>query len=367
MRVVYVISGLYRGGLENWLLTLAGSLVAKNYDVLVINLTGHGNLFEEYEAAGVKVVCLDDKKVRAGTFRFDTTMRLRSVVKKLNPDIIQTMHFSANYHTRLATIGMDIPQITNIHTCGREKKPFRRFMNQLLSLKTTQFVSDSYMVKEVVDDELNYFKKPSSVIYNGLLDDFTQVEPAELSEFSLTDGPVFVAAARLVPVKNIAFFLKIFSRILKIIPDANFLILGDGDLKDSLIELTTELGIGDNVVFAGMRNDVPALFAALTHRKSVVVMPSLWEGFPIVGLESLAFGLPLVVSDNVSLKEVADEAVLTLPLEESVWEKEIVALVQDDVRYQRLVAKELEIAERFRFSNIIPEWEALYFELIARK
>ena len=95
--------------------------------------------------------------------------------------------------------------------------------------------------------------------------------------------------------KNHAFLLDIFAALLKIRPDCKLLLIGQGDLDQQIHEKVDALGLSDRVIFAGERSDVNALMQAM----DVFVLPSLFEGLPLVMVEAQAAGLPCVVSTGV--------------------------------------------------------------------
>ena len=92
--------------------------------------------------------------------------------------------------------------------------------------------------------------------------------------------------------KNHKFLLDIFSKLN--IPNAELMLMGDGDLKTEMVQRAKSLGISNRVLFMGSRNDVADLLQAC----DVFVMPSLWEGLGIAAIEAQASGLPTLVSNN---------------------------------------------------------------------
>lgn len=72
--------------------------------------------------------------------------------------------------------------------------------------------------------------------------------------------------------------------------------IGDGPLKKDIERKVISLGISDSVIFGGMRNNVSDLYSVM----DVLLLPSFSEGFPVVGLEAQANGLPIIVSDAVT-------------------------------------------------------------------
>lgn len=108
-------------------------------------------------------------------------------------------------------------------------------------------------------------------------------------------APVVGHVGRFAPVKNHAFIIETFSELLKLRPDAVLLLAGDGELLPDAERCASELGISGSVRFLGVRSDVPDLMQAM----DVFVMPSLYEGLPLVLVEAQASGLPCVISGSI--------------------------------------------------------------------
>lgn len=101
---------------------------------------------------------------------------------------------------------------------------------------------------------------------------------------------------RYCPVKNQSFLLDVFKEIVEKKADARLLLIGIGEEEKTLREKAQTLGIGDKVTFLVNRSDVHELYQAM----DVFVMPSLYEGLPVVCVEAQANGLPCLVSDRIS-------------------------------------------------------------------
>lgn len=96
--------------------------------------------------------------------------------------------------------------------------------------------------------------------------------------------------------KNHAFLIDIFYKLLKVCPNAKLLLIGDGPYLFNIKRSVTELRIEDSVFFLGRRNDVPQLLQAM----DCFVLPSRFEGLPIVGVEAQAAGVPCFFSTNIT-------------------------------------------------------------------
>ena len=129
---------------------------------------------------------------------------------------------------------------------------------------------------------------------------------------------------RISPQKNHTFLIDVFSELVKIHPDSKLLLVGQGDLEQTIRDKVKSLGLSDRVIFAGVRSDVNVLMQAMDE----FIFPSLFEGLPLVAVEAQAAGLPCVVSDRVPREcEKTDGLVTFLPLEGGAeqWAKQILS------------------------------------------
>jgi glycosyltransferase involved in cell wall biosynthesis len=102
---------------------------------------------------------------------------------------------------------------------------------------------------------------------------------------------------RFAPQKKQAFLVEVAAEAAKLNDRVHLLLVGDGPLRPEAEKRAAELGITNRVTFAGGRDDVPAIMIAAID---VFVLPSLFEGLPLVLLEAQAAGRPCLVSHRVS-------------------------------------------------------------------
>ena len=118
--------------------------------------------------------------------------------------------------------------------------------------------------------------------------------------------------------KNHIFLLKIMKELLKKRSDAKLLLVGDGEGRKEIVEKAKEYGIAEKVVFLGNRNDVNELMQVM----DIFVLPSLYEGVPLVLIEAQATGLPCVISNRVSKESIIVDRLVDvkqLSQSESEW------------------------------------------------
>ena len=102
------------------------------------------------------------------------------------------------------------------------------------------------------------------------------------------------------------------------------MLAGEGELQAAMEEKAKRLGIYDSVSFLGVQKDTSIWYQAM----DVLLMPSLFEGLPVVGIEAQASGLPCVFSDTITDEIILSDRAVRLSLEQSdeVWAKELIRL-----------------------------------------
>ena len=135
--------------------------------------------------------------------------------------------------------------------------------------------------------------------------------------------------------KNHFFLIDIFAAFHKLEPASKLLLISDGPRFEQVKEKVADLGLQDAVIFAGRRGDVAGIYSAM----DLFILPSCWEGLPLVMVEAQANGLPVLVSDVVTREAKCLERVCYKPLEDGAesWARSLQELQhgsfgrQDDV------------------------------------
>ncbi len=157
-------------------------------------------------------------------------------------------------------------------------------------------------------------------------------------------------------VKNPLYTLEIFNEYLKINPDSKLVYVGDGDLRDNVSTKIKEYGIEDKVIFTGMISDAHKWYQAL----DLFLLPSLFEGFPVVLVESQTAGLPSLVSDTITKQVKLTDLIeyKSNKLLATEWAIEIDKMfidLKDRIKY-----KEEMIKERFDVKSMAEDVEKYY-------
>jgi len=196
----------------------------------------------------------------------------------------------------------------------------------------------------------------------------------DLEPFQTTPNPIAARAELEIPVdafvvghvgrfseqKNHAFLVRIAAETAKREANMRLLLIGDGPLRSAVEQQVEHLGIADRVIFAGERSDIPRLMQAAMD---VFVLPSLYEGLPLVGIEAQAAGLPTILSDTITEEIDVDRSLirrLSLLQPASVWAE--TAIADRAVMNSRNRAGALALVEQshFNIQRGVKELEACY-------
>ena len=148
--------------------------------------------------------------------------------------------------------------------------------------------------------------------------------------FGLKDEFVIGHVGSFIHVKNHRFLISLFEKILQVIPESKLLLVGTGELEQSIKQQINDLRIGSKVIFAGLRSDVDRVLQAL----DLIIMPSLFEGLPVSLVEAQAAGLPIMASDTISKDAALTHNIQFLSLNDPIQEW-IDCIVKIRNNYQR--------------------------------
>lgn len=168
---------------------------------------------------------------------------------------------------------------------------------------------------------------------------------------------------RLEPVKGFSYFVRAARIIAESLPSARFILVGDGSERAALEHAAKS---GPRIEFLGMRDDVPALMAAM----DVCIVPSINEGMGRVILEAGAAGTPVVATNVGGIPEVVREAttgLLVRPCDETGIASAVLSLAADPVLRKRMGEAAREHAKQFTLARMVGMIESLYETLVREK
>lgn len=163
------------------------------------------------------------------------------------------------------------------------------------------------------------------IVQNGIDSaqfDFNPVTRDHIRDkYDLGEKTVIGHVGRFYHAKNHAFIIEVFREYHKNNPNSLLMLIGDGELKHEMEEKVRAYQLSDSVMFLGLRPDV----AELEQGMDLFIMPSLYEGLPVAGIEAQAAGLPVLASDSITkeMDVTGHCSFLTLSEPAVAWAKEI--------------------------------------------
>ncbi|MCX5703871.1 MAG: glycosyltransferase family 4 protein, partial [Candidatus Omnitrophica bacterium] len=186
-------------------------------------------------------------------------------------------------------------------------------------------------------------------------------------KLGLGDGPVVGIVARLSDVKGHIYLIQAMKLVLENVPDAQLLIVGDGNLRRELVNLTARLEMEENVFFKPSVLDTQEVLSIM----DVFVMPSLKEGLGLALMEAMARGLAVIGSDIGGIRSLIKDGangLLVRPADVAGLTSAILELLRNPDRANSFgEAAQKFINENFSQEKMIRETEEVYLECVAAK
>jgi len=209
-------------------------------------------------------------------------------------------------------------------------------------------------------------KMPPQLIHNGIYLEEFQTTPKLYSWDILIDEDDLVigSVGRLTHQKGYEFLIKAAPEVINSYPKASFILIGEGDLRPQLEDLAAQLGVQERFRFIGKVEDVKPYL----QRMDVFVLPSLWEGFPTVIMESMASGVPVIATDIPGTRELIQDGIdgwLVPPMDAGALSKTIMkTLSAPEEREVR--AREAKIrVQDYSFDRIAKQYEDTYHRFLS--
>ncbi len=212
--------------------------------------------------------------------------------------------------------------------------------------------------------------KKLQMIRNGICIPDPQRDPVGVrAQFGLPpEAKILLTVARMTEQKGHAYLVDAMPALLAQTPEAYFVWVGEGPLEAALHQQIADKGIDpSHIIFAGWRDDVPELLAAA----DLFVLPSLFEGLPLVVLEAMAIGTPVVATQVCGTSEAIDDGVTgrLVPARDSAALAAAIneALTQPELAERWSVAGRKAIDQHFNAIRMVGELTTVYETLHARQ
>jgi glycogen(starch) synthase len=261
------------------------------------------------------------------------------------------------------------PLIVHVHSIERDRagggygNPLVREIEATTMLLADRVIAVSERVKHMIAEDYAIPADKIEVVHNSIdqsyldpLDDFNAYE--YLSQMKRHGWQVVVNVGRLTIQKGLPHFLRTAGKVTKYAPKTFFLLVGDGEQRDELIQLAAENGIGDRVLFAGFQRGKKWRDAYSIG--DLFVMPSVSEPFGLTPLEAIAYGTPVLISKQSGISEVLQNCLKVDFWDEDEMANQIVSLLKNQTLRQELHMNSYREFERMSWNNAADKLMNIY-------
>lgn len=244
---------------------------------------------------------------------------------------------------------------------GSYEKSLKGFILHIFSRFSKKFSTQNLACSDTAGKYL-FGNDDYDVIFNGIntekFEFNEKIREEKRKELNIQDKFVIGHIGRFELQKNHEYIINIFSEICKEKSNCVLMLVGEGKLEEKIKEKVKNLNLEKNVIFLGVRNDLNKLYNAF----DCFILPSLYEGLPVVGVEAQINNLPCIFSDNITKEVKIQESTKFLNIENnniSNWANTI-------INSKRTEVQDRSNYNTFDITQIAKKLENLYFDLLKK-
>ena len=354
------------GGAERHVLDLAKHLDKDKYNVFVSSLIPGGNVLKEIASCGAHIKLFPVNRIYS-IFGIWKGFEFARFLKSNKIDILMTVHFGSDIWGTIFGRLAGVPVIiSNRRDTGFWKKRRHiiayKFINRLVD---AMIVNSQASKKRIVEDE-NIAAEKVKVIYGAV--DICRFRPSNNNKeirqkLGINSSSIIVGSVgNFNPIKGHKFLIEAMPGILRKIPKAHFLLVGDGPLRENLYSAVRSRQMQDKVTFLGSRTDIADVLSIM----DICILPSLSEGLSNALMEYMAAGKPIIatnVGGNPELIENGVSGILIRPGIADEIKKAVIELASNKSKALRLADNALRKAKNLLdMPSMIRKYEGVLSE-----
>ncbi|MBI4765613.1 MAG: glycosyltransferase [Deltaproteobacteria bacterium] len=374
IKVLHLITDLDPGGAEIMLFKLLSAINPLAFESLVVSMTGRGLVGRKIEESGVRILSLNMPKGRVSLTGF---IKLIKLLQREKPDILLTWMYHANLLGILAgQFSYRFKVVWNIRCSNVEFERYKKLtywvmkVSAWLSSLPAAIIVNSRKGSEF-HTALGYHPKQWEIIYNGFDLERFNIDPSagkevrkelEIGNEKLVVGLI----SRFDPMKDHETFLRAARLLCKKYPDICFLLVGEGVSGENkfFTPYLFDNQLKGRLILLGFREDIPRILNAL----DISTSSSSGEGFPNIIGESMACGIPCVVTDvGDSAFLIGETGILVPPRDPAAlmegW-AELIARKETGRKALGLAARD-RISRLFSIEKVTLQYETLFRRVLS--
>lgn len=368
VRVIQFIRDLSDGGAETLVKDYVRMMDKKVFHPYIVTIRNYTNtaVYKQIHELGIEIIPIYPKW-NLGIKLFNKLFgkqyidyKMRNIITQIKPNCIHAHLYTLDYLYRISSSLHDVKLYYTCHSIperyfGEKYIKQTRAAEYLIQEKGMRIIA----LHDNMRDELNQMFGVTNTItikngidlnrYRNALDKKEEIrESLGIPKDAFVVGNV----GRFIEIKNHTFLLDIFRKIKDLNDHAYLLLVGEGELKESILNKIRLLNLEDSVIILSHRVDVPRLMRAM----DVFIFPSKTEGFGIAAIEAQAAGLRCLISDTVPTSTHISELAIPLSLELSSVEWATIALNSN------IFSDYSDKIEEYDMNNEIKKLEKLYLD-----
>jgi glycosyltransferase involved in cell wall biosynthesis len=367
-RLLHIIDHLGSGGAQEALLSLVKYCDRRRFHVEVATLHGQGHYWDSFRRLAAPLHTLSPHKYIPLYLP-----RLLHLLQTGKFDLIHCHLTASNLIAKPLAAILGVPLIFNYdqNDMSRTQQKTLLLLDRLANLLTDHIIAVSASTRDFLIQQEGVPADKITIIYNGV--DLERFQAAPDASTRATwrhtwglpeNTPVVAGVGRLRQQKNFPLFLRVAREVLRAIPQAGFVIAGEGPDRKDLEILARDLGIASQVHFLGYVSDMTELYAGV----DVLLMTSHSEGTPLTVLEAMAMGVPVVASRVDGMAEVLEDALdayLVSPGDLSAFAHRTCRLLQDQALARGFSqAGREKVRRRYSAVSMTQQLENIYLKFL---
>lgn len=363
-RILHIVGGMDRAGAETMLMNLYRKLNRTNYqfDFVYFRETTC-DYDEEILAMGGRIF-----RVPMGNNPIIRTMKLRRLIRDEEPFhavhchmlFSNALHILAAYFAKIEIRISHSHNTSDVNSKSRVGRIYQKFSKKIIAKYSTHFIACGQRAGEFLFPNV----RGVNYLLNAIdVESFSKNRITNRNflnkKLNVNEGTIIITQiGRLAPVKNHNFTINFAKHLKENNVKFKIVIVGAGNLSDFLQSKVKELQLENEVLFLGVRSDIPNILAGT----DIMLMPSFHEGFPVVLVETQASGVPSLIADTISSEvELGMDMVQFLSLDDSfsIWEEKLKTMVNNkDVSAD--IRLEVLSREGFNINKSVKKLEQIY-------
>jgi len=329
MKILFVVKNMRLvNGVSSYVMNYFRELVGEEFqfDFLVVSDVG-SPYYEEIEAKGGKVFIMPSYTKHP----IKTVKYLSRLFKQNKYDAVHSNVFNSGALVLMLAKKNKVPvRILHSHATQTGDKKWKEIRNKLFCSVSLHYANNYFSCSHLAGEYI-FGKDNYHVIANAIDTEKykynEQIRKRIRDEKNCNDKLVVTTVGRFTKQKNPFFIVDIINELKKYSKDFVFWWFGNGVLEEQVKDYAKSLNADKYIEFCGANDKVNEYYSAA----DVFILPSLYEGLPVVGIEAQIAGLPVLFSDNITREAQISEAVRFLPIDTAqVWAKAIIDTVDAD-------------------------------------